>query len=97
MTKTRDMVNEISILEHLYPVRPIKQSCALPFFHSDTVNEAIPHIVAILKIGENFDYSNTYSAADLFPSRREDKFYKFLLELKEEFPEVLKNIAEYDI
>ncbi|MEH7578719.1 hypothetical protein V7199_21735 [Priestia megaterium] len=98
--KTRDQILATSIFEHIPPIRPLKQSCALPFFHSTMVNEAAAHIVGILKIGEDFNDPEAYTPSELFPSRKEDLFYNALLELKEElskeFPEELNKIIDYD-
>ncbi|MDT3498858.1 FRG domain-containing protein [Bacillus toyonensis] len=96
LMKTRDLISSINAFKHMTPVRPIKQSCALPFFLSHYVNDAAAHIIGILKIGENFTNSELYNPTDLFPPKEQDPFYKALLELKKEFPEALKDIANYD-
>lgn len=97
LIKSRDKINKIDGWDHLYPSRPIKQECALPSFHSFTVNEAVPHIVGILKIGNEFDFSDSYNQSELFPNKDNDAFYKVLLDLKKEFPEELNKIFDYNI
>ncbi len=96
LMKTRDLISSINVFKHMPPVRPIKQSCALPFFLSHYVNEAAANIIGILKIGEDFNSIGLYDPTDLFPSKEQDPFYKALLELKKVFPEKLKDIADYD-
>lgn len=97
LTKTKDMIKEITDWNHLYPKRPVMQDCALPFFDSTKVNEAIPHIVGIIKIREDFDYTSSLTASDLFPNQEDDSFYKSLLELKLKYPTELEKIVQYDI
>ena len=96
LMKTRDMISSIGAFDHIPPIRPIKQTCAIPFFLSHFVNEAAAHIIGILKIGDNFNSSDLYNSIDLFPSKETDPFYRALLELKKEFPEELESIADYD-
>lgn len=96
LMKTRDLISSIDTFKHIPPVRPIKQSCALPFFQSNYVNEASANVIGILKIGEDFNIDGIYNPADLFPSKEHDPFYRALLELKKDFPEELTAISEYD-
>lgn len=96
LRKTTDIISKVHVFEHIPPIRPLKQSCALPYFLSHYVNEATAHIIGILKIEDTFDFSGHYNPIELFPSREDDPFYNALLELKEVIPELFKDIPDYD-
>lgn len=97
LTKTSDMITALHVFEHVPPVRPLRQKCALPFFHSMNFNEAATEIVAVLIIDGQFEMSGLPDAKYLFPDADEDPFYQALLRQKAKCPKIYKNIIEYDI
>ncbi|MNC33519.1 hypothetical protein D3C75_819140 [compost metagenome] len=96
LKKSDHLINTVHAFPHLPAIRPIKQSCALPFFLSTYVNEAAANIIGIFKIQDNFDFADSLKPDELFPDPEEDPFYKALLELKRKHPEQFEDIAEYD-
>lgn len=83
ITSTRDIIHSIPAFEYINPVRPIRQSCALPFFLSDRFNEANQFIWHIFKLHHEFNTKDIPSKTYFFPSKEEDKFYKAAIEVKQ--------------
>lgn len=96
LKKSDHLVQNVHALPHLPAIRPLRQSCAIPFFLSRYVNEAAANIIGIFEIDDNFDFSDSLNPEELFPNREEDPFYKAILELKMKDPEYFKEIIEYD-
>lgn len=97
LTKTSDLVTELRVFEHVPPVRPLRQKCALPFFGAMNINESITEIDAILIIDDEFKISGLQDAKYLFPDTNEDPFYRAILKQKSKYQDVFKDVIEYDI
>jgi hypothetical protein len=93
--QTRDIINEIPAFEYINPLRPINQSCALPFFSPERFNEANQFLFHVFKIKKDFDISDLPSKQHLFPSKKNDKFYKACIDVKQK-NEVWSDFVEYD-
>lgn len=96
LRKSSDQISTIDIFQHILPVRPLRQSCALPVFPSYYVNEAAARIVAKLEIDSDFSGVGLPRPEELFPSKEEDPFYRALLDLKSRYPEELESVPDYD-
>lgn len=93
--KTEWMIRDIPNFKHLDPLRPIKQECALPFFHYWEINGAVTNVHLVFKLDDTFDFTDIPKSSDLFPSAKEDLFYAKLLELKYKQPEKYGCIPDY--
>lgn len=82
LKKTSEMVKELNVFNHIPPIRPLRQKCALPFFHATNMNEAICDLDFIMYLSPTFDSSDLPLSTDLFPDRKEDPFYEAILEVK---------------
>ncbi|MCX6876625.1 MAG: hypothetical protein NTW21_22880 [Verrucomicrobia bacterium] len=82
LRSTSAMVTELGIFDKYPPLRPLRQSCALPDFDSLAINEAMADTDAILVLEKHFDSSGIPTVTDLFPSPEDDPFYKVLLDAK---------------
>jgi hypothetical protein len=83
ITKTRDIVESIPAFEYIFPLRPVRQSCALPFFLPDRFNEACQFVWHVFKLDSEFKLDDLHSKEFLFPSKNEDKFYAAAIEVKQ--------------
>jgi hypothetical protein len=95
LSTTQDMVEQVLTFKHLHPERPIRQRCALPFFHDWCINEAICHCHGILEITPDFDDGCLPTAAELFPSPDEDPFYRVALDFRRRNPGRYGDFVEY--
>lgn len=95
ITSTRDIIQSIPAFEYINPERPIRQSCALPFFLTDRFNEANQFIWHIFKLFPEFDNSELPSKKYFFPSKEEDKFYEAAISVKQK-NENWEDFVEYD-
>jgi len=95
LTSTKDVIKNLHSFDHLTPIRPIRQQCALPFFLLDRFNEANLYLYAVFYLNENFDCAGLASKEYLFPNTNEDPFYKAVLEVKSN-NKFLENFIEYD-
>lgn len=95
LNKTNDLVRSIPAFDHILPLRPLRQQCALAFFGAGNFNEAIGHMDAVLLFQGNCDLGGSPDKAWLFPNRAEDGLYDFLLQLKKEYRSYFREIVEY--
>jgi FRG domain-containing protein len=84
LTKTSELVESLPLFDHIQPTRPQRQKCALPFFHSHSINEAVCDLDFVMYISKGFDISGLPSAQELFPGVSDDEFYRAALEIKAE-------------
>jgi hypothetical protein len=95
LTSTKDLIKNLESFEHINPLRPIRQQCALPFFLCDKFNEAACNLYAIFYLNRDFDIKGIHSKEFLFPNRNEDAFYNALLDVKKS-NKYLSDFVEYD-
>jgi hypothetical protein len=88
ITQTADMVRSIRIMDHVSPIRPIWQKCALPIFESWNFNEAATDLDAVFYLTPDFECDEMLTQDKLFPPEDEDPFYKAVLDLRERFPDL---------
>jgi hypothetical protein len=82
ITRTSDIIDQLNLFEHLNPIRPIRQECALPHFLYHNINEALFYVHKIFYLDQNFETSNLPDKRHLFPDKDEDMFYKVICDLK---------------
>lgn len=90
VNKTEWMIKSVKAFQHIPPLRPLRQSCALPNFHSTEVNAAATDLDAVFFLDENFDTSGLPSKEYLFPDVKEDLFYGALLREKKRIMEIIE-------
>jgi hypothetical protein len=97
LKKTAELVTEVASFNHIPPTRPVKQQCALPFFHSYNMNEAVCDLDFVMYLDPNFDRTAMLDVESLFPSRDDDPFYGAVLDLKSRYPslEPFSRLVEY--
>jgi hypothetical protein len=83
LTETADLVRDVPIFRHIQPVRPVRQACALPFFHKFNINQAVTDLHMVLRLRDDFRMDSVAEASHLFPSADDDPFYKAALEAKQ--------------
>ncbi len=95
---SRDMVEKISSFDHLTPVRPIEQHCALVHHHALDINGSAGHILMGFRMKDNFDVSDIPEPEKLFPPPSKDLFYARLLDMKYNSSciELWQDVVEYD-
>lgn len=93
--KTADLHDDVRTFEHLKPLRPKRQQCGLPFFHSWTMNQAITDCHCIFELDCDFDLSGVPNYRYLFPLEDEDGFYKTAMKLGDFLPEDYGNFQRY--
>ncbi|MDO5972013.1 hypothetical protein Q4Q35_19605 [Flavivirga aquimarina] len=81
LVKTRDMVNNVPLFDHLKPERPIRQSCALPIFNDYNFNSALTDCDFIMYLDKDFDIEGVSNENYLIPPPEEDPFYKALVDI----------------
>jgi len=94
--KTQFLIEEFDLFKTCRPERVLRQHCGLPLIGDFERNIALCDIDCIIHLDKNFDGADAYTARDLFPPVDADPFYAKLLELKDEHPEALGNIVEYE-
>lgn len=99
LKRSADMVREVSLFDHIPPTRPIRQSCALPFFNAHDFNNAVCHLHCVLRLSEDYQVTVPLSPSRVFPSVAEDWFYAAALDVKhrsgDDHP--LAKIVEYEL
>jgi hypothetical protein len=98
LISTKDMVKCVHAFDHSPPERPVVQRCALPFFHSCNINEAVADIDAVFYVEHGFDFTGIPTAQELFPAEGKDAFYSAAMAVKHQFPVVAPytQFVEYD-
>ncbi|MGR3293838.1 MAG: hypothetical protein ACUZ9M_07480 [Candidatus Scalindua sp.] len=94
--KTEFLVKDFDIFKTYKPERIIRQGCGLPLFSEYERNIAITDLDLIIHLHEDFDYEGVKTPEYMFPNTEEDKFYGKLLELKDRYPDLLKDVVEYE-
>jgi hypothetical protein len=95
-TETSDCIRKLNVFDHIPPIRPLRQRCALPFFHADSINAAVADLDAIVYISDGFEYAGLPDAEELFPGVDEDPFYRAILEVRNSYQEgPFKDFVEY--
>jgi hypothetical protein len=94
---TQYLIEDFDLFKTYPPLRIIRQDCGLPLFMPDERNIALIDIDCIIRLTPHFSLPDIFRKQPefMFPSAAEDKFYGRLLELKDENPELLKNVVEY--
>lgn len=93
--RTEFLIRDFDLFKTYVPERVLRQNCGLPLFGEYERNIATTDLDFIIYLDKDFDYAGQRTPEFMFPNTAEDKFYKKLLELKDEFPTELKNIVEY--
>ncbi|QEC78978.1 FRG domain-containing protein [Mucilaginibacter ginsenosidivorax] len=95
ITSTKDIIKNLTSLQHLHPLRPVRQQCALPFFLFDNFNEATCYLYAVFHLNKDFDSQGLPTKEYLFPGRGDDQFYDAVLKAKGN-NRALNGFVEYD-
>lgn len=95
VTQTQYLIREFDLFRTYPPTRILRQTCALPLFGQDERNIAITDLNCIIQLDPDFEYETPLTQEYMFPNAQEDRFYEKLLELKDNFPEDLKSVVEY--
>jgi len=93
--KTSDQVKSIPAFDHLNPLRPLRQQCALPSFAAHNFNEGVGHLDAILYLEPDCTLQGLPDKNWLFPDPSQDQLYGLLLQLRKEHPSYFREIVEY--
>lgn len=97
--KSEWQIKYLKTFQDIPPLRPIRQSCALPAFHFNEVNAAARDLDAIFFLDKNFDQTGLPSKEYLFPDSNEDLFYSALIREKKRFmdkDDTWKDFVEYE-
>lgn len=99
LKRSNDMIQGISLFDHIPPTRPLRQSCALPFFHSHDFNNAACHLHCVLRLDVDYRVKAPMAPSAVFPSVDEDPFYKAALEVKGRYgsSHPFAKFVEYDL
>lgn len=95
VTKTKDMVRDVGVFDHIPPTRPIQQQCALLGFDAFSFNAALTDVDAVFYLKPDFDTKGLPEFRDLFPGPGDDPFYAALLDLRQKHPSALEGLVEY--
>ncbi|MBY0256968.1 hypothetical protein [Methylobacterium sp.] len=95
VNRTEYLIRDFDFFKKHRPERIIRQSCGLPLIGDYERNIAITDIDCIIELDKDFEYDNGLTQEFMFPSTDEDLFYKKLLDLKNDFPDDLDKIVEY--
>lgn len=82
LRREEELVRSIPIFDHIQPVRPIRQQCALPFFHALNLNEATCDLDFVMYLSPDFDPAGLPDQRHLFPGRTDDPFYDAALAVR---------------
>lgn len=93
--KTEYLIRDFDFFRTHRPERILRQLCGLPLFGPDERNIAITDIDCIISLHPDFETDRCPSPEYMFPGVPEDPFYRKLLELKRDRPELLRNVVEY--
>jgi hypothetical protein len=93
--KSEYYVRTFDLFKTYRPERILRQHCALPLIGDFERNIAITEIDCILRLHPEFDCDSILRPEHMFPSVREDAFYRKLLELKRQHPGELNDVVEY--
>lgn len=93
--RTEFLIKNFDLFKTYKPERIIRQDCGLPFFRESDRNIAITDLDFIIHLHRDFDYQGIKTPEYMFPNADEDKFYGKILELKDQHPDLLKDIVEY--
>ena len=94
--RTEFLVQDFDLFKTYRPERILRQQCGLPLIGDYERNIALPDIDCIIWLDKDFDCQDAHDPAHLFPPGSEDPFYARLLELKDQYPDELANIVEYE-
>lgn len=90
------LISDFDLFQTYKPERVLRQYCGLPLFGPYERNIAVTDLDFIIRLHEDFDYEGLRTPEFMFPNTQEDKFYGKLLELKDQHPDLLSNIVEYE-
>ena len=93
--RTEFLIKDFDLFKTYRPERIIRQDCGLPIFREYDRNIAITDLDFIINLHRDFDYQGNKTPEYMFPNTEEDKFYGKVLELKDQYPDLLKDIVEY--
>jgi hypothetical protein len=95
VTATGMLVEELKVFQHIKPMRPLVQKCALVAFQQHEISAAALDLDAIMFLDKSFVTDGLPAGVDLFPIAG-DEFYMALLEEKRKGRGFWHDIAEYD-
>lgn len=93
--KTEYLIRGFDFFRTHRPERILRQHCGLPLFDPHERNIAVTEIDCIISLHQDFETDRCPSPEYMFPGVAEDPFYRKLLELKRDWPELLNNVVEY--
>ncbi len=95
--ETRYLIKDFDLFKTYPPLRILRQDCGLPLVGPHERNIALTDIDCIIQLTPSFSLPDSFKKKPefMFPAASEDKFYRRLLELKEENPQLLETVVEY--
>lgn len=95
--RTQHLIKDFDLFKTLQPLRIIRQDCGLPLLGPHERNIALTDMDCIIRLHPDFLLPESFRKTPpfMFPSTSEDMFYGKLLELRDQFPEELGSVVEY--
>jgi hypothetical protein len=93
--KSEYLIKDFDIFDALPPERILRQHCGLPFISDEERNIAITDLDCIMLLQPDYVADKTLDPEHLFPNIRQDRFYDQLLQLKDRYPDQLRDVVEY--
>lgn len=95
--QTQYLIGDFDLFKTHPPLRIIRQDCGLPLIGPHERNIALTDIDCIIRLTPDFKLPVEFRKVPeyMFPTAEEDGFYKKLLALKDEHPDLLKEVVEY--
>lgn len=96
--RTQYLIKDFDLFKTFQPLRVLRQDCGLPLIGPHERNIALTDIDCIIRLHPDFLLPDSFRKTPefMFPNTNEDKFYGRLLELKDQFPEELGSVVEYE-
>jgi hypothetical protein len=96
--RTQYLIKDFDLFKTLAPLRILRQDCGLPLLGPNERNIALTDIDCIIQLHPDFSLPESFNKQPefMFPAASEDKFYRRLLELKDQYPKLLDTVVEYE-
>jgi hypothetical protein len=96
--RTQYLIEDFDLFKTLQPLRILRQDCGLPLLGPHERNIALTDVDCVISLHPDFALPDSFRKTPefMFPSASEDMFYRRLLELKNQFPDELGSVVEYE-
>ena len=95
--QTQYLIKDFELFKTYPPLRIVRQDCGLPLIGPHERNIALTDVDCVIRLTPNFELPDAFRKTPdyMFPPMADDAFYRKLLELKDQHPDLLQEVVEY--